>query len=131
MYVIALYDCETWIIINHNTKRIEAFEMWCWRTIETISRTEKIANKEVLERMKENRLLMSTIEIRRGTSCNFIGHGNVIKGKIEEKRGIRRPRHRYIDQIKEKVAIATYTDVKETAIDKESWMKLHRQERSS
>lgn len=42
----------------------------------------------------------------------------------------RKERYSYIDQvyIKEKVAVAMYKEVKETALDRKNWIKLHRQE---
>lgn len=59
------------------------------------------------------RLLISTIEIRKG---KMLGHlirhdyfkSNIIESKIEGKRRRERSRHSYVDQIKEKIAVATY-----------------------
>lgn len=55
---------------------------------------------------------------------NFIR--SIIEGEIEGKRGRGKPKHSYIDQIKEKVTVVMYKEVKETTPDKRSWIKLHR-----
>lgn len=55
-------------------------------------------------------------------------HDNLISNIIDRKSG--RSKHSYMEQIKEKVAVTTYNEVKEMALDREGWIKLHRQERS-
>jgi hypothetical protein len=34
---ILAYGCETWTIAREEMRRIEAFEMWCYRRMEKIS----------------------------------------------------------------------------------------------
>jgi hypothetical protein len=36
-------------------KRLEGFEMWCWRRVEKISWTDHVRNEEVLLRVKKQR----------------------------------------------------------------------------
>uniref|UniRef100_A0A8D8VM69 Reverse transcriptase domain-containing protein n=1 Tax=Cacopsylla melanoneura TaxID=428564 RepID=A0A8D8VM69_9HEMI len=33
VWSVALYGAETWTVSKNDKKRIEVFEMWCWRTI--------------------------------------------------------------------------------------------------
>lgn len=40
-------------------------------------------------------------------------------------RGRGRPRYSFTDQIKEKVVVATYKDVKAMILDRKNWIKLH------
>jgi len=56
-----LYAAETWTISETDLKRIEAYEMWIWRKMEKIRWTAKVSNSEVLNRVKENRCIISTI----------------------------------------------------------------------
>jgi len=37
VWSIATYGCGTWVINNTEKKKLEAFEMWCWRCMESIS----------------------------------------------------------------------------------------------
>jgi len=50
---IMLYGSETWAIAKAEQKRIEAFEMWCYRRMLKISWMNMVTNEEVLERMAE------------------------------------------------------------------------------
>jgi hypothetical protein len=62
--------------------------MWRWRRMEKISWTDRVRNEEVLHRVKEERNILHTIQIRK---ANWIGHilrrncllKHVIEGKIE------------------------------------------------
>src|SRR6218665_1532459 len=89
-----------------DVKRIEAFEMWIWRTMERISWTEHRTNKEVLKKVEEKRSLMDTIRTRQK---NWIGHilrGNSVQRDIMDrrmkgKRGKRRPRQKLMDWMME------------------------------
>jgi hypothetical protein len=39
--------------IQLSQKRLECFEMWCWRRMEKISWTDRVRNEEVLCMVKE------------------------------------------------------------------------------
>jgi hypothetical protein len=62
--------------------------MWCWRRTEKTSWTDRVRKEEVLHRVKEERNILHTIQIRK---ANWIGHilrrnyliKHVIEGKIE------------------------------------------------
>jgi len=64
---MALYGVETWILRKVGQKYMESFEMWCWRRIEEISRTDHVRNEEVLHRGNEDKNILHTITERRLT----------------------------------------------------------------
>ena len=35
IFPVVMYGCESWTIKNAERQRINAFEMWCWRTLES------------------------------------------------------------------------------------------------
>ena len=77
-------------------KYLENFEIWCWRRIE-ISWNDRVKNKEVLHRKKEERNILHTIEQRKASWVGHTLHRNcllkhVTEGKIEGtvRRGRRR-----------------------------------------
>ena len=35
VFPVVLYGCETWTIKNVEHRRIDAFELWCWRRLES------------------------------------------------------------------------------------------------
>jgi hypothetical protein len=57
----ALYGAETWKIRAVDQKHLESFEMWCWRRMEKISRTDHVRNEEVLLRVNEQRNILHEI----------------------------------------------------------------------
>ena len=59
------YGAETWTISRAMNKRLEAFEMWCYRRMLRISYIEHKKNEEVLNMMKTRRLLFDSIRKRK------------------------------------------------------------------
>jgi hypothetical protein len=53
LWAVALYGSETWTIGKTDQKRIEAFEIWCWRCMLKFKWSEKIRNQEVYRRIGE------------------------------------------------------------------------------
>ena len=47
IWSIAFYGAETWTFRAVDQKRLESFEMWCWRRMEKISWTDHVRNEEV------------------------------------------------------------------------------------
>ena len=84
----ALYGAETWTLREVDQKHLESFEMWYWRRMEKVSWTDRVRNKEVLLRVKEQRNILH--EISKG-KANWMGHilcrncllQQVIEGKIK------------------------------------------------
>jgi hypothetical protein len=42
VWIVALYDAETWTLRAVDDKYLESFEMWCWRRMEKISWTDHV-----------------------------------------------------------------------------------------
>jgi hypothetical protein len=101
--------------------------MWCWKRMVKISLTDRVRNKEVLRRVKEERNIVHTIKRRK---ANFIGHflrrncllKHVIEGKLEGRIEMtgrrRRKRKQLLDDLKEK---RSYCKLKEEALDRTLW----------
>jgi hypothetical protein len=45
-----LYYAETWTLQRVGQNYIESFEMWCWKRVLKISRTDQVRNEEELRR---------------------------------------------------------------------------------
>ena len=71
IWSVVLYGSETWTMQKEDINRLEAFEMWLWRRIMKVKWTEHKTNEEVLEVVKEKRLLIKTIRERQK---NWVGH---------------------------------------------------------
>ena len=71
VFSIASYGAECWVLKASDKKRLESFEMWCYKRVLRISWTEKITNEEVLEKINCERRLINVLDSRKLT---FIGH---------------------------------------------------------
>ena len=57
-----MYGCETWTIGEAERKRLEAFEISCYRRMMNIKWMDRITNEEVLGRIGERRTLWKSLE---------------------------------------------------------------------
>jgi len=60
---VALYGSEIQTLGTNEERVVNAFETWCWRRMLKIKWTDRIANDEVFQRVKEERLLLGTFTI--------------------------------------------------------------------
>ena len=124
---VALYGAETWTLQASDQKRLQSFEMWCWRRMEKISWTDHVRNEEVLLRVNEQRNILHEIRKRKP---NWIGHilrrncllqqviEGKIKGQIEVTRRLGRRRKKLMDDLKDSRG---YCQLKEEALDRTMW----------
>ena len=49
VFAVILYGCETWTIKKAEHQRIDAFELWCWRRLFTISWTTRRSSQSILK----------------------------------------------------------------------------------
>ena len=62
---MTLHECDAWTIGKAERRRLEAFEMWCYRKLLKISWVDKVTNEEVLILVNERRTLYASIKRRR------------------------------------------------------------------
>ena len=60
-----MYGCETWTVGETERKRLEAFEIWCYRRMLEIKRLDRITNEQVLKRIGERISLWKSMRKRR------------------------------------------------------------------
>jgi hypothetical protein len=68
--ITTFYGAETCTIRLIDQKYLGSFEMLCWRNME-ISWIDHVRNEEVLQRVKEERIIPQTLK---GRKVNWIGH---------------------------------------------------------
>ena len=49
VFPVVMYGCESWIMKNTECRRIDAFELWCWRRLLRVPWTEKRSNQSNLK----------------------------------------------------------------------------------
>ena len=50
VFQVVIYGCESWTIKKAECRRIDAFELWCWRSLLRVPWTERRSNQSILMR---------------------------------------------------------------------------------
>ncbi|XP_077255535.1 uncharacterized protein LOC143893712 [Temnothorax americanus] len=132
VFSIFAYGAETWTLRANDRKRIDAFEMWCWRRMLRIPWTAHRTNASILRELGITARL-STICLRR--ILEYFGHiarrsGDnleklMVTGKMEGKRPRGRSPTRWADQIRTTLD-TTMHEALHTAQDRVSWRNVVR-----
>ena len=80
IWPIMKYACETWNIGKEEGKKIDSFEIWCYRRMQAISLTERKSNDEVLRSVGVEKELLNGIKEQRMKFFGII----IREGNIEE-----------------------------------------------
>ena len=51
LYPVVMYGCETWTVKKAECRRIDAFELWCWRRFLRVPWTARRSNQSILKEM--------------------------------------------------------------------------------
>ena len=107
VFPVTTYGCESWTIKQADRRKIDAFELWCWRRILRVPWTEKRTNKSILQEIKpECSLEASMVKLK----LSYFGHimrrqdsleKEIMLGMVGGKRRRGRQRKRWLDTIKE------------------------------
>ena len=49
VFPVVMYGCESWTIKKSECRRIDAFELWCWRRLLRVPWTARRSNKLILK----------------------------------------------------------------------------------
>ena len=49
VFPVVMYGCESWTIKKVEHRRIDAFELWCWRRLLRVSWTARRSNQSILK----------------------------------------------------------------------------------
>ena len=47
IFPVIMYGCESWTIKKAERRRIDAFELWCWRRLSRVPWTTRISNHSI------------------------------------------------------------------------------------
>ena len=51
VFSVVTYGCESWTIKKAESRRIDAFELWCWRRLLRVPWTARTSNQSILKKM--------------------------------------------------------------------------------
>ena len=128
-----LYGCESWTISASSEKKIEAFEMKCYRRLlrvpYTAHRTNDSIRCEITTAIGAHKHLLQIVRERK---LSWYGHvtrstsslaQTILQGSVEGKRGRGRPRMTWRDNIKTWTNM-TFSQLLENAKDRQKWREL-------
>ena len=49
VFSVVMYGCESWTVKKAERRRIDAFELWCWRRLLRVSWTARRSNQSILK----------------------------------------------------------------------------------
>ena len=51
VFPVVMYGCESWTVKKAERRRIDAFELWCWRRLLRVPWTARSSNQSILKEM--------------------------------------------------------------------------------
>ena len=103
VFPAGMYECESWTIKKAECRRIDAFELWCWRRLLRVPWTERRSNQSILKEISPEysleglmfklKLQYSGHLMRRADSFEK----TLMLGKIEGRRRRGRQRMRWLN----------------------------------
>ena len=52
VFPVVMYGCESWTVKKAECRRIDAFELWCWRRLLSIPWTTRRSNQSILKEIR-------------------------------------------------------------------------------
>ena len=128
IFPIATYACETWTLKKADRRKIDAFELWCWRRMLRVPWTTRTTNKAILERVKPKISLEGKITKQR---LSYFGHvmraqsleTAIMLGFVSGSRRRGRQRTRWLDTVKADTNMQI-EELKEMTRDRLAWRKM-------